>query len=288
MKTWSIIASALAVGLAISVNSAQAVEASYAELIERVSALEEQQCAADCGTCCGQECCCPVAYVGLEATFLRPYTNGLGGAIPAYQMGGEYQTGIRLYGGWQNGAGVGARLRWWTLNRDINMVVPAGAVVNLDMDAFDAEITLDEQLYNFDVTLSGGIRYGRAALGSLPAGVIAFEGTGPTVALEVRRQLGASRLSFVGNFRGSFLVGDVTDTAGVFLWVSPVREDTAIVWENQLGVIWTYGMANGMDLNIRGVWETQLWMNDTLADDWNGLGTNLALSGPTLTAELRW
>ncbi|MFZ9092898.1 MAG: hypothetical protein ACO3FE_22700 [Planctomycetaceae bacterium] len=60
------------------------------------------------------------------------------------------------------------------------------------------------------------------------------------------------------------------------------------ILENQLGVAWTRQLNSSFLLEIRGAWETQYWMSNTISDDVYGLGSNLALTGPTVAVELRY
>ena len=67
-----------------------------------------------------------------------------------------------------------------------------------------------------------------------------------------------------------------------------IQGEVAQSIETQLGAAWTKTFTNNSQLQLRMVWETQYWMNDTLADDALGIGSNLGLMGPTIAAELRF
>ncbi|MBP85586.1 MAG: hypothetical protein CMJ64_02545 [Planctomycetaceae bacterium] len=97
-------------------------------------------------------------------------------------------------------------------------------------------------------------------------GALVFEGTGPTVSLEGSRDVGCRGLYFVGNFRASMLFGEVT-----FDGTLDADDDLATVLENQLGIGWRREMARA-DLNVRALWESQFWLNETIATD---TGSNL-------------
>jgi hypothetical protein len=64
-------------------------------------------------------------------------------------------------------------------------------------------------------------------------------------------------------------------------------DEIMTVLENQLGVGWTRDFRR-VSLDLRGVWETQFWLNDSFADDFFGFGSNFALSGLVLSAQLRY
>ena len=74
-------------------------------------------------------------------------------------------------------------------------------------------------------------------------------------------------------------------------WMLPrtsIEDEIMTVAENQLGIAWTRSLTTVFQLEVRGAWETQFWMNSTLSNDTYGIGSNLALTGPTLAVELRY
>jgi len=234
----------------------------------------------DCG------CGCPSTYFGYEATILRPYMSSANFPGAGNVFDNEYGWGHRFILGYDTGDGIGARLRYWMFNHGntTNPPPPLNSI-NIDMDALDAEVTLNEQMRNWDILVTGGVRYARAEFtdlgGILGAGAGAntyFEGYGPTVSLEATRDVG--RFYVVGDWRSSLLFGDIRGTL-----LGTIDDETAIVIEQQLGMGW---VSESGVLNVRGVWETQAWLNDTFADDANGLGSNLTLSGFTVSATLSY
>ncbi|GAG04457.1 unnamed protein product, partial [marine sediment metagenome] len=65
-----------------------------------------------------------------------------------------------------------------------------------------------------------------------------------------------------------------------------VSDDIVTVFESQLGLGFSRDLGFAT-LNLRTVWETQIWMNDTLADSANA-GSNIGFGGPTSSVELRF
>lgn len=51
------------------------------------------------------------------------------------------------------------------------------------------------------------------------------------------------------------------------------------VFENQIGIAWNYTLPNQMLFEAKAAWESQYWMSSTLASDYYGIGSNLALFG---------
>ncbi len=189
---------------------------------------------------------------------------------------------------------MGARVRYWFYDHDHDLVPPGASPLGIDMDVFDAELTLNQRLCNWDLLVSGGVRWGRAGFEDfIAAGEFCFEGIGPTVSLEASRQVGCRGLYAIDNFRASLLVGEIRDPDGLIaapLVGSTVDDEITMVLENQLGVGWGCDIGCG-ELHLRAVWETQFWLNDTLANDIvtpaGGVASNLGLMGVTIAAEFR-
>ena len=186
---------------------------------------------------------------------------------------------------------------YWMYNHGHGTIGGLAGVVNpihLNMDALDLETTLNEQLHNFDVLVSGGVRYGRAAFGPVGGTETYFEGYGPTIGVEATRDVGSRGFHVVGKMRGSILFGEIHDAANNMGAVSggaglaqPVADDElAIVLAAQLGSGYTRETSLG-EVSAKLVWETQAWMNDTFADEFVGIGSNLGFGGPTISFELR-
>ncbi len=267
----------------------QAEDLSYTDLVSRITALETElqnttnvQLAscdgeASCGIAnsCKSSCCpCPAWYVGYELTYLRPI-------ISEFAFGpfdDEYGAGHRLVAGYDGGSGMGARVRYWFYNHGHDIIPAAAGSVGIDMDVLDLEFTLDEQLRNWDLMLSGGFRYGRVGI-TTPSfiGVSAyFEGVGPTASLEAVRHFGDRGLYLIGNGRTSLLFGDIDNGTTTY------EDDIVTVLESQLGVGYSREL-NGATLTLRTVWETQFWLNDSFFSS-----TDLGFAGPTSSIELRY
>lgn len=288
----------------------QAQEMTYSELVSRLHALETELqsqrmqfashsvatgaesfgCgSAPCGSgggCCPTLCepACAAWYAGYEVTFLRPHIsdNEFGAG-----WSDDYGTGHRFVLGYDGGQGLGARLRYWFYNHGHDTAAGARGV-GIDMDVLDAEFTLHEQLRNWDLTLSGGVRYGRMGFDFAGAAQeFYFEGVGPTVSLEAERGIGNRGLYLVGNFRTSLLYGELSGPT-----INPTLNGTAddvttLVLENQLGVGWSRQYDRGQ-LNLRAVWESQYWYNASMGDDIYGFASAVGYSGPSLSLEFRY
>lgn len=234
----------------------------------------------------------------IEVTFLRPH---LSGATPAFGLAGnriidaDYSTGIRYLLGYTSDSGLGVRARYWNYDDNFNYVPPfVPATLGITLDVADAEVTLAQRLRHFDLELSGGLRYGKLQYSNgVPAlfsvGTLTFEGVGPTASLSGRRALGNSGISIFGNVRGSMMIGDLRNQSLLTLMPAGTIEDEIMtVAENQMGIAWNRNLLSTWRLEIRTAWETQYWMSSTISDDVYGIGSNLALTGPTVAVELRY
>jgi hypothetical protein len=282
------------VGLAILMSGSIVVGeelVSYTDLVDRLETLEYELAAFQkdgkgdgCIKCDYDDCCgCPTTYASYEMTVLRPYISNI--TAPG-GFDNEYGVGHRFIIGRDNGHGLGVRLRYWMYNHGHALVPPAPMTLNIDMDAVDLEATLKGEFCSWDLTLAGGIRYGRSDFSFGPSSLI-FEGTGPTVSLEAARDVGGRGLYLVGNFRASMLIGEIDNPAGVGGAPLVIDDELDLILENQLGVGYAREMGRA-ELHVRALWETQFWMNDTIQDPAGiGFGSHLGLSGATFAVEAR-
>ncbi len=234
----------------------------------------------------------------IEVTFLQPSISGaqsVFGSGTGRLLETEYQTGVRYVLGYVSDSGLGIRGRYWSFDNSTGYSPPyAPAVFGIQLQAADTEVTMLQRMRHLDLEFSGGLRYGQLEYTNPPLtlygpGIVRFEGFGPTASLNARRSLGKSGFSLFGNVRGSVMIGDIR-TASLLLNIptGSVEDEVMTVFENQLGVAWNHNLTNQVLLEVRTAWETQYWSNSTLEDDFYGIGSNLALTGPTLAVEFRF
>jgi hypothetical protein len=250
----------LAMAILLAPSIAGAEEMSYSALMSRIDALEQQlqQQHADFvsyemggaqkddgdgkghGKGKGNDSC-PSWYAGYEATVLRAYLSDNSAALAGQPGYGEsYGVGHRFTVGRDGGNGVGVRARYWMYNHGHNFL-PGPDGITLDMDVLDLEATLQEEFCNFDILLSGGVRYGRVGFNPLGLGQLSFEGTGPTVSIQADREIGSRGIHLIGNVRASLLMGQITNPADVanrFQTIPSTHDDLTTVLESQLGIGW--------------------------------------------------
>ncbi len=111
-----------------------------------------------------------------------------------------------------------------------------------------------------------------------------FEGIGPTVALDVRRQISNSGFSLVGGTRGAWLYGTTDayltgDIGSIDLTIS-AEDHLMQIYEVVLGVEWARQFADGNQLTAGIMWEAQAW-------EWSPMAgliyQDIGLTGPTFT-----
>lgn len=219
---------------------------------------------------------------GYELLVLRPYVADIT-LGPGFDN--QYGHGHRLTLGAEASSGAGVRVRYLTYEHDHGFIPPAPVNLDIGVDMLDAEITLREEMYNWDFLVSGGFRYGRQSYDLGPSDLY-FEGTGPTISLEATREIGARGLYLVGNGRGSLLIGRIVNPAGIIGGPPVIDDELMTTLEAQLGLGWSRELGRG-ELHVRALWETQFYLNDTFSDPFIGIGSHLGLSGITFGVEYR-
>lgn len=291
-------------GPVVEVDSPEPLEARIQSLENQIEWLQKNQCN-QCpdvlGTLNQQLHCQSVGTGGIffeaEASFLRPYLSGA--LSSATSTGGKwldpsYGTGTRLKLGIESDSGLGFRGQYFSLNHGNDIASSfGGGSVGLKMDVIDAEVTLKNNFRNWDLGVSGGVRYGYLGINGdgvvIFPGQLTFEGIGATASIDARRKLGNSGLTLFGSLRGSFLLGEIHNGQPVRgLAYGSVEDEIAQVIDHQMGVAWLLPTNTKTQIQVKAAWETQFWLNDTIADDVFGIGSNLALSGPSVALEVRY
>lgn len=252
-------------------------------------------------------------YARVDALLLDPSinSNGFGNifrgvpvdTILGGSLDGGMQGAYRLVGGKEHCSGLGVNFQYFEFDNAVsyngewegaaNFVFDG--TIDLEVYAFDAEVTQRATFRHWDLVVGGGLRAGGVEIqqgGSLfigpgtfygiPSGVD-FDGVGPTVSLAAQRPLGNSGLAIVGRARASLLFGTLEQTAtfggGAPPILSTTSDDLVQVTEIQFGM--NYGRQIGSATGTFGVfWEAQRWDSDS-----NALG-DLGLHGLSLQTGL--
>lgn len=234
---------------------------------------------------------------GFEMTFLKPHINAAESIaiIPGLPLteieDNEYNASPRFWLGYVGDCGLGWRIRWWEFNHTLNgesfeivsgLNVLVESLGGLEVEALDVEMTQEIDLGLWDMTVGGGVRYGRtehvtaqlyddvlmAAFDDLAISSD-FDGFGPTLFAEMRRPVGCNGFAFVGNMRASLLFGEdkfaaaIDDTDDGLLLVETAQDNVVGVLEAQLGGEYSSDIGCGTRVFARGMAEGQLWTDAT-------------------------
>ncbi len=248
---------------------------------------------------------------GFELTFLKPHINAaesvaiLPPGVASEIEDNEYNASPRFWLGYVGDCGLGWRIRWWEFNHTLNgesflLVDGATTLIDslggLEVEALDIEMTQEIDLGLWDMTVGGGVRYGRtehymSQLYDNNDVVLAtwddidafsdFDGFGPTLFAEMRRPVGCNGFAYVGNMRASLLFGEdkldalYTTSADVDRLVQINRDNVVGVLEAQLGGEYSSDIGCGTRVFARALAEGQLWTDATRQID---LDTNSIVS----------
>ncbi len=254
-------------------------------------------------------------YSSVEALLLAPKTQSEGfdnffyyDAPVSAETAGNYDSslegGVRFVVGGEDCCGFGARVRYFLFDNTVGYTgewengsgpVVLNGGVGIDVQALDFEVTQRGAFRKWDLLVSGGLRYGSvdisdgqaifSGLGSAvffgPTGT-SFEGVGPTIAGQAKRELGNSGLSVIGRARTALLFGDI-DVYSAFRsgGLLSIRDEFVQVWEIQFGLGYDHDCSLGT-LNAGIFWEAQRWDSDS-----DSLG-DLGLHGLSLMAGLTY
>lgn len=238
------------------------------------------ECGGACGGGCGDYCCgaCPppcVPLFGFEYLQLRPYAAE--DVISNNNAQLDFEPAYRVWLGWQLDSGLGARARYFEIDRgeDFN-----GGSVGVEFRAADVEIIQSTRFGRWDLLISGGARYGETGLrnNNVDTG---FNGTGFTTSLTATRDLtSGGGLRLATSARWSILYGNSTQFLnGIANDID--RDDLMGMLELSLGPQMRFTLANGMTVFSGGGVEGQLYQ-DVAADEGNaglfGFSTNFGIT----------
>ncbi|HBO42734.1 MAG TPA: hypothetical protein DD670_02105 [Planctomycetaceae bacterium] len=236
----------------------------------------------------------------------RAYEDGPVEVLSATTFQTDYEMAPRFWLGYMGETGLGGRIRYMQFDHmlmqgelladaDNSYAVPyfnniwgyeavqvedGGLLTffhDMEMHVLDLDVMQDLRWGRTELTIGGGLRYAKLDFLSVASGTgiesvatifnNTFEGVGPTVFLEMQRQIGQSSVSLVGGARGSVLFGRTRHWS---YWGSTIGEyDVALergdrttgVIEGMIGVQYDRALTRGVDTFIRAGWEGQLWFD---------------------------
>lgn len=248
-------------------------------------------------------------YTGAEWTYMKPFGAGRTGLameisdddpvdvdsqIDVTQYD-DFESAPRVWLGYENDCGTGLRFSYWDLDQTASLGDPFTSTVDgvdvytpigggLEAYTFDFALTQRGRHKHWDYVVSGGVRHGEFSQSSLlqidpdgrPAFVQSdrqgFDGWGPRAALEARRRIGCSNLTFVTSTGASLLFGHGRRTGNHFMDdvnfganpQSNVQFDNGetnalYILEQKIGLEWERALAKGRALSLNAGLEAQLW-----------------------------
>lgn len=251
---------------------------------------------------CGEGCssdCYPLFTGSVEIPFLRAR---LSGAAPVFNVSPgaqrlvdpNYDPAVRYVAELRPEESFGIRGRYFRYDHTFSFDPPfQPAELGIALDTADLEFVFHRDSCRWSFDFSAGLEYGKLqysadiATAVIGAGRTTFEGLGPVFGLNAEHALGDTNLSFFGSVRASFLMGSINNSALLInMPRAEIKDEMAQVYQNQLGVVWQPKLSGRVDIAVRAAWETQFWLNETFSDDSFGIGSNLSLTGPMVSAEL--
>lgn len=257
-----------------------------------------ENCRSESGMLCGRCGGGPRIIGGVEIPFLR---TRLSGVIPVFNVGAaaermidsSFEPSIRYHFELQGGESHSVRARHFRYDQSFPFQAPyRPAQLGVEINQTDVEAVFRHRFHRWSFDVSGGVEHARLEYQSdLPTAVgvgsASFEGVGPVFALNAAHDVGNTNLSWFCGVRASILMGRINnETLLVNVPQAEILDETMQVYSNQLGVQWAPLLSNPIGLTIRAAWETQYWVNSTFSDDALGIGSNLNLTGPTISAQI--
>lgn len=229
-----------------------------------------------------------------------------------YGLSADYELAPRVWIGYQLCSGLSARLRYWQFDQKIDsrtlestdeislranswwgeVIASDGGVMeiknSLDVDVIDFDVMQDFNWCHTRLSLGGGISYAGLRMDRGSSGIYSvvpnlesfnedrtinrFEGIGPTLTAELKRQIFESGFSLVGGVRGTVLFGrQKLQNNGVNERVSVESAELEAysyanssnvcrsIFAGWIGVQYDREILNGTDVFARLSWEGQYW-----------------------------
>ncbi|HEX3601512.1 MAG TPA: hypothetical protein VHU84_15280 [Lacipirellulaceae bacterium] len=194
----------------------------------------------------------------------------------------RYEGSERLTLGYENGWGIGGRVRYWSYDRTTPLLINSPNELRVDFGVVDFEGTTRFETRYADLVISGGLRWANVKIDfdkrsrtDMPGG---------TIGLEVRglicrdRDLGLVWRSVTGGRFSIFGTDWEGSQQGIIV---PVRDDNITVMEIYGGFEASHCYC-GHDLFARLMFESQNWRSDSMGAN-TGVDS-MSFIGPSLSA----
>lgn len=220
----------------------------------------------------------------------------------------DYTVTPKIWVGFKNAEGMGIKASYWSFDADgavrdntsngttlfgahaVTVIFPANIMAAVPGDTLQTSSNLQAQITNLyasystsvkEVEINGGVglRYARlrqtlaaTVSGNAPASLNwerAYDGVGPSVALDVKKRIGCRGLSAIAKGNGALLYGTKTIERTVFGDISSPpaspflmleeADEVVGIGEFGFGFEWARTMGSGAELAVTGTYDGQLW-----------------------------
>ena len=227
-------------------------------------------CSCYCDVCCGWS-------AGGEVVIAQPhFEDGLEEGEPGY----DWEAAVRLWLGYRNCEGLGARVRWFVFDHASEVQShgdddddDGDNTWNMDVETFDVEMTQLVCWGPLNADFSGGVRYAHSEQREPDGEGYLTHGFGPTIGIATHVPFRCSNLGWVTSLRTSYLFGE---DKLMSYEEGDVEKDLKGFWimESQVGLRYTASdCCGGNSLSFHALLEGQVWSaggeNPYGADDSN-------------------
>ena len=235
-------------------------------------------------------------YTGAELVIVKPFNEDGVETKNGTQKDPDfdYEVSPRIWVGYQNSNGFGARVRYWQWDHGTDVFDYDGddKHQSLEVHVLDIERTQLVCWGPLEATFAGGVRWAKVVNTAIDwdddgYSGMDFEGGGPTVALDLRRPFGCQNLAWITNSRGSVIFGDTNiakttptpepepeistlDSTSSHGWDTDryrFDDDLILTVDFQTGLEYHRQLANCRTLSIRALMEGQFWGHGWEAPD---------------------
>jgi hypothetical protein len=235
-------------------------------------------------------------------------TNTATGLQTLHPFQYDYKVTPKIWVGFKNTEGMGIKASYWSFDADgavrdnvsngitlfgahaVTVIFPANIIAAVPGDTLRTSSNLQAQITNLygtysttahDIEINGGVglRYARlrqtlaaTVTGVAPASLNwerAYDGVGPSVALDLKKRIGCRGLSAIAKGSGALLygtktidrtvIGDVSIPPASPFLVLQEADEVVGIGEFGFGIEWARTMRSGAELAVTGTYDGQLW-----------------------------
>lgn len=240
----------------------------------------------------------PALFASFEVPFLKPFLSGASsvaatGLTTGRLVSPAVHPSVRFLVGGERENGLGLRASYWLYDDTSLYAAPySPSQLGIEAQTVDVEIYTRHEYEIGDLWIGGGVRYGSLRYSNVGGdtpfnpGRVDFEGVGPVLALAAKRDIGGSSY-LLARTKAAVLYGDLTSNSLlVNMPAGTIQDEVMYCFECQLGYGFTAEISNDLIFAFEATLESQVLANNSLQNDYFGIGSNLGMFGPALKLEL--